>query len=80
MSRRFGGLDDRGPESGEDLASDVAFETTDDLGLAQALAGPSAHVLPGPAVMAKPDHDDAIERGVCLAVATSIQPVPVGLA
>jgi len=80
MSSCLGDLDIRGLEGGEDLASNVAFETTNDLGLAQALTDPLTHVFAGPPVIAKSDHYDAIECGVCLAVATPIQPVPVGLA
>ena len=80
MSSCSGDLLVRSPEGCEDLASNVAFETTDDLGLAHSLSGTSAHIFPGPAVMAKPDHNDAIESCIGLAVATPVEPVPVGLA
>ena len=47
-------------ESGEDLAGNVAFEATDDLGLAHSLTGAAAHVSLGAGVVTKPDHDDAV--------------------
>ena len=67
-------------ESGEDLASNLAFEATDDFSLVHSLAGATAHVCLGPDVMTKPDQDDAIEGRIGLAVAAAVEPVPVGLA
>ena len=64
----------------EDFASDIAFETTDYLGLAHPFSGATPHVLPGPGVMTKPDQNDAIESRIGLPVATPVQTMPVGLA
>ena len=62
-----------------DFTNYIAFETTDDLGLAHTRPGATMHVLPCPGIMAKPDQNDAIEGGIGLPVATTVQPVPVGL-
>ena len=59
-------------QNGEDLASDIAFEATDDFGLAHSLAGTTTQVCLGPAIMTKPGHHDAIESRIGLAVATSV--------
>ena len=67
-------------ESGEDLASNLAFQATDDFGLVHSLAGATAHVCLGPAILTKPDHNDAIESRIGLAVATSVRAMSVGLA
>ena len=64
----------------EDFASDIAFEATDDLGLAHSLFGAPPHVCLGPVIMAKPDYNDAIECRIGLTVATSVEPMAVGLA
>ena len=64
-------------QNGEDLASNVAFEATDDFGLAHSLAGATEHVCRGPAIMTKPDHNDAIGSRIGLAVATAVQPMSV---
>ena len=57
----------RSPEGGEDLASNVAFETSDDLILSPSLSGTSAYIFLGSAVMAKPDHNYVIESCIGLA-------------
>ena len=80
MSSRTGDYLGRILQNGEDLASNIAFETTDDFGLAHSLAGATEHVCLGPAIMTKPDHNDAIESCIGLAVATAVQPMSVGLA
>ena len=67
-------------EGREDLAGNVAFEATDDLGLAQSLSGAAAYVCLGPAIVTKPDHHDTIESRIGLAVAATVQPMPAGLA
>ena len=67
------------PESRIDLAGDIAFETTDDFRLTYSLAGAATHIFPGLVVVTKPDQYDAIKSRIGLAVATPVQPVPVGL-
>ena len=67
-------------QGGEDLASNVAFEATDDFGLTHSLADATEHVCLGPAIMTKPYHNDAIESRIGLTVATAVQPMSVGLA
>ena len=68
------------PQDREDFASDIALETTYDLGLAHALPGAAVHVVPGSEVMTEPDQNEAIESRISLPVATPVQPMPVGLA
>ena len=64
----------------ENLASDISFEAADNLGLAHSFPGAALHVCLGPILMTKPDHNDAIKSGIGLAVATAVEPMPVGLA
>ena len=66
-------------QGGEDFASNIAFEATDNLTLALSVSGAATHILPGPDVMTKPDQDDAIEGRIGLAIAAAVEPVPVGL-
>ena len=80
MSRYLSDFLHRALQGGENLASDVSFEATDDLSLAHSLCGVTAHVCPGTAVIKKPDDNDAIERGVGLSMATAVEPMPVGFA
>ena len=68
------------PQCDKDFASNIAFEATDDFGLAHSLAGATEHVCLGPAIMTKPDHNDAIESRIGLTVANAVQPMSVGLA
>ena len=58
------------PQDREDFASDIALETTYDLGLAHALPGAAVHVVHGSEVMTEPDQNDAIESRISLPVAT----------
>ncbi len=51
MSRCGTGCSRRILQGREDFASDIAFETTDDLGLAHPLPGAAVHVLPGPGAL-----------------------------
>lgn len=51
-------------------AINVAFETTDYLGLTHPFAGATVPVLPGLEFMTKPDQNDAIEGRIGLPVAT----------
>ena len=67
-------------QGGEDFASNIAFEATDDFSLAHSLAGATEHVCLGPAIMTQPDHNDAIESRIGLTVTTEVRPMPVGLA
>ena len=80
MSRDATGQSDRVLQCREDFASNIAFETTDDLSLAHSLSGAALHIRLGSVVITKSDQDDAIESLIGLAVATAVQPVPVGLA
>ena len=80
MSSRAADDPGRVPQDGEDLASNVAFEATDDLTLAHSLSGAATHVLLGPVIVSEPDDGDAMECCIGLAVASAVQPVPVGLA
>jgi len=56
---RLGGL-----QGGVDLASDVALEAADDLGLAQSLLGPPVGVSTGSGVVAQAAQDDGVESVV----------------
>ena len=67
-------------DGGEDFASNVAFETADDVALAHSLRGSTPHVCLGPRVKAQPDDNYAIESRIGLTVATSVETMPVGLA
>ena len=62
------------------FASDVAFEATDYLPLAQSPSGAAVQVCLGAAIVAKPDRNDAMKSRIGLAVASPVEPVPVGLA
>ncbi len=64
----------------ENFASDISFEAADNLGLAHSFPGAASHVCLGPVVITKPDQNDAIKSGIGLAVATAVEPMPVGLA
>ncbi len=68
------------PDDRVDFASDIAFETADDFDLAHSLCGSSTQVRLRPQIVAQPDDDYAIERRIGLAVATTVEPMPVGLA
>jgi hypothetical protein len=74
------GLADRGWEGVVDLAGDVAFQASDDLGFGEAFPRPSFDVSARPGVIAEPAENDDVEGVVCAAVAASIEPVPVGAA
>ena len=63
-----------------DFASDISFEAADNLSVAHSFRGAASHVCLGPVVITKPDHDAAMESGIGLAVATAVEPMPVGLA
>jgi hypothetical protein len=63
-----------------DLAGDEPLHATDDLGLGLAFGGSSGDVGDGGLVEAHPDDDDAVQRGVGLAVAAAVEAVADGLA
>ena len=65
-------------DGGVDFASYIALEAADDVALTHSLSGSTSHVCLGPGVMRQPDEDHAIERGIGLTVATTVEPVPVG--
>ena len=67
-------------DGGVDFSGNIALETADDVTLTHSLSGSTSHVCLGPGVMTQSDEDYAIERSVGLTVATTIEPVPVGLA
>ena len=72
----LGGLaDDR-----VDFASDIAFKATDDLDLAHSFCGSSTKVVLCSQIVAQPDDNYAIQCRTGLAIATTIEPMPVGLA
>ena len=76
FSDYLGGLlDDR-----VDFPGHVALETADDFRFAHSFCGSSLHVLLGPRIVTQPDHNDAIERRVSLAITTAIETMTVGLA
>lgn len=54
----------------------MALEASDILGLGLAFGGPSRDVCPGRFVVLHAHDHDAVERGVSLPVATSIEAVP----
>ena len=60
--------------------SDIAFEAADHLSLAHSLGGATTHVCLGPLIMTKSDDNNAMECPVGMAVAASVEPMPVGLA
>ena len=64
----------------EDFAGNIPLETADDLALAQSLAGAAKHVCPGAGIVTKPYQDDVVEGRIGLAVATAVEPMPIGLA
>ncbi len=64
----------------EDFASDIAFEAADDLWLAHSFLRSARHIVRRPLVVAEPDEDDPMESCVGLTVATTVEPVPIGLA
>ena len=72
----LGGL----PDDRVDFASDIAFEATDDFDLAHSFCGSSTQVRLRPQIVAQSDDDYAIERRIGLAIATTVEPMPVGLA
>ena len=63
-----------------DFSGNIAFETADDITLAQSLGGSSTHVCLGLRVMTQSDDDYAIERGIGLTVTSSLESMPVSLA
>jgi hypothetical protein len=60
-----------------DLAGDVAFEAADDFLLGLAFFGAPFDVVLRSGVLAHADEDNAVEGGVGLAVAGSVEAVPV---
>ena len=67
-------------QCGEDLASDIPFEAADDLAPGRSFSSAAVEVSLGVAIVAKPGQNDAIQGRIGLAVASAVQPVPVGLA
>ena len=67
-------------EHGEDLASHIALQAPDDLGLGLALRCAPGQVVPGRLVPAQPDDDDPVQRGVSLAIPAAVQAMAGGLA
>lgn len=78
-----GGEGSAGEGSADDwveLADEVAFQAADDLHLGFTLRGATFNVVPCGLVIAHPYDHHVIQRGIGLAVASSVQPMPVGLA
>ena len=67
-------------QNGEDLAGDVALEAPHDLRLGLALSESARHVGLGRRVPAKPNDDDAVERGIGLAIAAPVETMALRLA
>src|SRR3954454_15452455 len=65
-------------EEAEALRCDIALEAAHDLRLRLSLPRAAPDVVDGGLVEAHACDDDAVERGVGLAVAASVQPVTVG--
>ena len=63
-----------------DFASDIAFKAADDIAPAHSFCGSSPQVGLCPQIVTQPDDDYSIERRIGLAVATTVEPMPVGLA
>src|SRR4051812_9642807 len=61
-----------------DLTRDIALEAAHDLRLRLSLPRAAPDVVDGGLVEAHAGDDDAVERGVGLTVAASVQPVAVG--
>ena len=81
---RSGGLNDLlasaeiGHDALVDLSRKEAFEAPDDLAFGSAVGGASGDVVAGGLVESHADDDGAIEGGVGVAVAASIEAVPAG--
>ena len=81
---RSGGLNDLlasaeiGHDALVDLSRQEAFQAPDDLAFSSALGGASGDVVAGGLVESHADDDGAIEGGVGVAVAASIEAVPAG--
>ena len=58
----------------------VALQAADGFLLGLALTDAAGQVILGLLIMTQPGDDDSVQRGVGLAVATPIQPMPLGLA
>jgi hypothetical protein len=56
----------------EDFASDIPFQAANYLGLAHSFLSAPLHVSLGSLVITKPDHNNAMESGIGLAVATPV--------
>src|SRR5215217_1583603 len=67
-------------EHGEDLASHIALQAPDDLGLGLALLGAPGQVVPGRLVPAQPDDDDPVQRGVGLPIPAAVEAMAGGRA
>ena len=74
------GWDWLGAEISKDLTSDVAFEAAYDFGFGLALGDASADVVQRRLVTAHTGDDYPIEGGIGLPIASSVEPVPDGLA
>ena len=72
MSSRAADQLGRVPYDRKDLAGNIAFEAADDLALTQPLSGAAKHVCPGAGIVTKPNHDDAVERRIGLAVTPAV--------
>ena len=81
---RSGGLNDLlasaeiGHDALVDLSRKEAFQAPDDLAFGSAIGGASGDVVAGGLVESHADDDGAIEGGVGVAVAASIEAVPAG--
>ena len=67
-------------EESEYFSSNVAFEAADGFRFCLSLLRATFEICPGSLVMSEPDNHDSIDGGIRLAVATTIQTVPIGFA
>ncbi len=63
-----------------DFASDIAFKATDDLGFAHSLRGSATHICLCSLLVTQSDHDDTMKCGIGLAVASTVESMPVRFA
>ena len=61
----------------EHLASNVTFQTTDDLRFGLSLFYAPPKVYSGLIVVTEPDNNYSIEGGICLTVSATVKTVPV---
>ena len=56
-----------------DFSSHIALQTSNDFSFTHSLCGATTHIRLGTRIVTQPDHNDAIERRVGLAVTTAVE-------